>query len=225
MKKMISLIVAVVFITISCTNESKNVAEIPTDFSTEFMYGNAAKLEQLLNPNDVSNIINIPANEISAYQENFDDNTTTQFLLFSWLNGETIQAGDQKIAARSSIGFGRIQKISPTDFSQKYQQKTASSVKAEIQKITTDEKIDADEAIWEAKEIAKEAKSQSFEKLENVGSAAFWETPKNVLHVLVNDLSFTISANFGNDEVKNKEKSIALAQLLFKKSKSNPNLK
>lgn len=217
MKKITYLISLVCTLSISC-NSNSSTADVPKSFESEVMFANAEQLENLITPKDIAEITGIEIKQISAYQENFDNKATTQFLLFSWENGETILAGDQKIKARSSIGFGRIQKMSLAEFNDTFKQKTAEELKAEIAKITSDESIDTDVAIWNVKEIAKIAKSQTFEKLANVGNAAVWESPINVLHVYVNDLAFSISANYGDEEKINKEKAISLAQLIFNKT-------
>ena len=206
---------------ISCKGSNNSTADVPKSFDSEVMFANAKQLENLITPQDIAEITGIEVKKISAYQENFEDTATTQFLLFSWENGETILAGDQEIKARSSIGFGRIQKMSLAEFDAAFQQKTAAQVKAEIEQMTTNESIDPDVAIWNAKEIAKIAKSQTFEKLANVGNAAVWESPINVLHVYVNDFAFSISANYGDDEKINKEKAISLAQFIFNKTSAN----
>ncbi len=223
MKKIIPLITVLCILMMSCNSGNSGVAEVPSNFDADYLFANAKQLEKLVDLQDIAQLTDIKPDDISAYQENFDDNAATQFLLFSWENGENIEAGDQKIAARSSIGFGRLEKIAATDFILKYQQKTAEAVKKEIETITKDESIDPDVAIWNAKELVKQAKTQSFEKLENVGDAAYWESPTNVLHVLVKDLAFTVSANYGNDEAKNKEKAIELAQLIFKIDRTKAN--
>ena len=97
-------------------------------------------------------------------------------------------------------------------------QPTKEEIGAEINQIVQDKDVDTDVAIYEAKELAKKAKSLSFTKLENVGTAAYWETPLNVLHVLANDVAFSISTNLQEDEAESKQKAIALANLIFKKS-------
>ena len=87
----------------------------------------------------------------------------------------------------------------------------------EINRITKDETVDADIAIAEAKGLAENAKTQQFEKLENIGEAAYWETPVNALHVFANGISFTVTTNLENEK-RSKEKAIALTAFVF----SNP---
>jgi hypothetical protein len=99
-----------------------------------------------------------------------------------------------------------------------YQAKTKEEISAEINQIVQNNDVDTDIAIYEAKEVAKKAKLLSFTKLENVGTTAYWETPLNVLHVLANDVAFSISTNLQEDETASKQKAIELANLIFKKS-------
>ena len=138
MRNIITVMAVLCILVMSCTSGSKN-AEMPSNFNADHLFANAKQLEKLVDLQDIAQLTDIKPDDISAYQENFDDNAATQFLLFSWENGENIEAGDQKIAARSSIGFGRLEKIAATDFILKYQQKTAEAVKKEIETITKEE--------------------------------------------------------------------------------------
>lgn len=209
----------------SCQSGGKTTVEIPSNFNADYLFVNAKHLEKVINLEDVAGLTGVKTSDIGAYQENFSDNADSQLLLFSWEDGGNIEAGGQKIPRRSSIGFGRFEKISAADFDLKHQQKTTESLKREIERITSDETIDTDVAIWEAKELAKAAKSHQSEKLENVGNAAYWQTPIGVLHVLVNGVAFSVSANFNVDEAKNKQKAIELAQLIVTKGSIKANKK
>ena len=67
----------------------------------------------------------------------------------------------------------------------------------------------------EAKYIAGYAERRKTEKLENVATMAFWETPMNSLHILAKDAAFTITANFGDDETLAKKKSAELVNTIL----------
>ncbi|HRP90357.1 MAG TPA: hypothetical protein PKX92_09965 [Edaphocola sp.] len=67
----------------------------------------------------------------------------------------------------------------------------------------------------EAKYIAEYAGKRKTEKLQNVATTAFWETPMNALHELAKDAAFTVTANFGDDEAMAKKKSIELVNAIL----------
>ena len=64
-------------------------------------------------------------------------------------------------------------------------------------------------------EIADYADRRKTEKLENVATMAFWETPMNALHVLAKDAAFTLTANFGENEALAKDKSVELTNAIL----------
>ena len=171
---------------------------------------------------EIAAIVGINANEIKLYQKNFDGDIATAMLLFTWQNGNEVSVKvngkERKLNGSSSIGIGRLMKLSKAEFDEMYRARTKEEIGAEINQIVQNKDVDTDIAIYEAKELAKKAKSLSFTKLENVGTAAYWETPLNVLHVLANDITVSISTNLQEDETGSKQKAIALANLIFKKS-------
>lgn len=208
----------------SCQPGGAESAELPQGFNSESMINLEQDLEQLLNKTDVAGLVEVSADKIKVYDENFDDSASVHMLLYSWKDGGSFDietaGGTAALESYASVGIGNIKRMSEADFERKYRQKTTESVKAEIQAITSDESVNPDVAIWEAKEIAKTAKSQSFEKLDKVGHAAYWETPVNVLHVYAANVAFSITVNLGQDPEVNKEKAIALAAIVFQKLKS-----
>ena len=209
---------------IACSGGAGNTAKIPSDFDNKILSFNALHLEQLIEKEEVAGLAGVPVGELDVIYEDYSDAASEHMLLFSWENKETnrvqMSQGEVELPGFSSIGFGRITQMTRAEFEQAYQPKTAESVKAEIKTVTSDASIDSDVAIWEAKEIAKNAKTQTFEKLENVGESAYWETPRNVLHVWAGEQVFSVSANLSTDSEENKDKAIALAALIFQHAKS-----
>ncbi len=206
----------------ACRSGGKTTAEIPAGFKTDKIVANASQLEQLVTKAEIAEIIAVDADKIKIYKKNYANDIAVNTLLFTWENGaeQTVKManGEQKLLGSSSIGIGRLMKLSKAEFEAQYQVKTKAEVNAEIDKIVQNKAIDADIAIWEAKEIARRAKTQAFERLENVGSSAYWETPLNVLHVLADDVAFSVTTNLSDDPEVGKQKAIALADLIFRKS-------
>ena len=52
-------------------------------------------------------------------------------------------------------------------------------------------------------------------KIKDVGEAAYWNPIKNHLEVYYKGVSFTLQVNISNDEIPDKEKTIALAKLII----------
>jgi len=123
-----------------------------------------------------------------------------------------LEGKDLSIIGYHSIGMGFLQKISKKDFQNKFQSKTA--IQEEINRITKDESIDADLAIAESKYLAQNSKLQQFEKVENVGELAYWETPVNALHIYNKGISFTITTNLGNEK-NSREIALKLTNILL----------
>ncbi|MGF1924863.1 MAG: hypothetical protein ACQUHE_11850 [Bacteroidia bacterium] len=221
MKKLIFMIACGCAL-LACRSSPDTAAEIPPGFKTDKIVANATHLESLVSKNEIADLIGIDANEIKQYQKNFDDDIATAVLLFTWQNGNVVSVKvngqERKLNGSSSIGIGRLMKLNKAEFEQMYRAKTKEEIAVEINQIVQDKEVDADIAIYEAKEIARRAKTLSYQKLEHVGTAAYWETPLNVLHVLANDVAFSISTNLQEDETESKRRAIALANLIFKKS-------
>ncbi|CAH8285000.1 hypothetical protein EV196_101134 [Mariniflexile fucanivorans] len=52
-------------------------------------------------------------------------------------------------------------------------------------------------------------------KVENVGESAYWNPNKNHLEVYYNGVSFTLQVDISNNDILDKEKTIALAKLII----------
>lgn len=204
---------------ISCTSGSSNIGSIPSDFDSKVLIQNSSQLEMLIEKKDVADLVGISEDKIRAFYEDFDERVSEHFLLFSWATNKSVSLGTREekleIPAFSSMGFGRISQISQSAFEEKYQAKTAESVKASIVAMTSDETIDSDEAIWEAKEVVRNAKTQRVERLENSGTVAYWETPINVLHAWVDGVEISVSSTVDEDSNLNKKKAIELLGLVL----------
>ncbi len=203
---------------ISCGTQNETV-EIPVDFDAKIL------VEIMKNPENLSKeklaeIVRTDTGKLKVSKEYFSPDPSKRTLLFSWPNGgqktiKTIDNKELKIDAYSSMGIGFIQKISKENFQEKFESKTF--IQNEINRISKDENIEADLAIAEAKNLAQNAKIQQFEKLENIGEIAYWETPVNALHVFANGNSFTVTTNL-ETEKESKKKAVQLVQLIFNNS-------
>lgn len=165
----------------------------------------------------IANLVGKESSEIKIYKDDLSSDISKRAVLFSWQNGEkksvkTLEGKDLSIIGYHSIGMGFLQKISKKDFQNKFQSKTA--IQEEINRITKDESIDADLAIAESKYLAQNSKLQQFEKVENVGELAYWETPVNALHIYNKGISFTITTNLGNEK-NSREIALKLTNILL----------
>jgi hypothetical protein len=214
LKRTIPLLAFVALIA-ACNNTNQPVA-IPDTFETKQLIS-MMQSPQLFPKESIAKIAGTDASRIKVHNENFSPDISKRTILFSWGNGKkksinSTGGKELQIEDYSSLGLGFVTKIPKEDFQKKYESKTA--IQEEINRMTKDETLDADIAIAEAKNLAANAKIQQFEKLENIGEAAYWETPVNALHVFVKGISFTVTTNLA-DEKNSKEKAIELAQLIF----------
>ena len=214
LKRNIPLLAFVVLI-MACNNTNQTVA-VPAAFETKQLTS-MMQNPQSVSKESIAKIAGTDASKIKVYNENFSPDVSNRTILFSWANGEkksvkTTGGKELQLEGYSSLGIGFIAKISKADFQKKYESKTA--IQDEINRITKDEIIDADIAIAEAKGLAENAKTQQFEKLDNVGELSYWETPVNALHIFAKDICFTVTTNLA-DEKTSKEKAIELAQVVF----------
>ena len=214
MKKLISA--AAFAIILSACNQVSEKVSVPTTFNIKQLTA-LMKNPLSVSKDAIADIAGADANKIKVHNEDFTVDVSKRTILFSWQNGEkksveTTKGKALSINEYSSLGIGFVTKISKENFQKKFESKTA--VQREINRITKDETIAADQAIMEAKHLAANAKIQQFEKLENIGELAYWETPVNALHVFAKGISFTVTTNLTNQK-NSKEKAVALAQLVF----------
>lgn len=214
-----SIIFPIAFLLLTACNNTHQSAEAPATFEAKQLIA-MMQNPQSVSKESIAGIVGTDADKINIYNESFSADVSKRTILFSWANGDkksikTTDGKELRLDGYSSLGLGFVTKISKADFQKKYEDKTA--VQDEINRITSDETIDADIAIAEAKQLARNAKTQQFEKLENIGEAAYWETPVNALHVFANGISFTVTTNLENEK-RSKEKAIELTAFVF----SNP---
>lgn len=214
MKRNIFLLAFVIWIA-ACNNANQSVA-VPATFEVKQLVS-IMQNPQMLSKESIAKIAETAASEIKIYNESFSPDVSKRSILFSWANGEkksvkTASGQELQLEAFNSLGLGFVRKISKADFQNKYESKTA--VQEEINRITQDETIDADLAIAEAKGLAENSKTQQFEKLDNVGELAYWETPVLALHVFAKGGCFTVTTNLA-DEKTSKRKAIEIAELVF----------
>ncbi|TXI80164.1 MAG: hypothetical protein E6Q39_02950 [Crocinitomicaceae bacterium] len=214
-----SIIFPIAFLLLTACNNTHQSAEAPATFEAKQLIA-MMQNPQSVSKESIAGIAGTDAAKIKIYNEDFAADVSKRTILFSWANGDkktvkTTDGRELQLDGYSSLGLGFVTKISKADFQKKYESKTA--VQDEINRITKDETVDADIAIAEAKGLAENAKTQQFEKLDNVGELSYWETPVNALHVFVNGISFTVTTNLENEK-RSKEKAIALTAFVF----SNP---
>jgi hypothetical protein len=214
MRRMTSSVAFLVLL--SACNQGGPSVHIPAAFDVMHLT-NIMKAPESISKEAVAQIAGTNSDKIKIYNEDFSADLSKRTILFSWPNGNKksvkIAAGKElSVNEYSSMGLGFVTKISKEYFQKKFEGKVF--IQDEINRITKDEAIDADLAIMEARHLAETAKTQQFEKIENVGEMAYWETPINALHIFVKGISLTITTNLADNEIS-REKAIALTQLIF----------
>lgn len=213
--KIIPIILCLPFLLISCGKKNETV-EVPAGFNSKVLV-EIMKNPQSVSKEEIAKIAGTEAAKIKIYNEWFSPQVSKRTVLYSWPNGENktvkTQSGKElKLDAYSSLGIGFIKKISKQDFQKQYE--SNEFIQKEINRITNDESIDADLAIHEAKHLAENAKIQKFEKMLNIGEAAYWETTVNALHVFVNGTAFTVTTNM-EGESTSRQAALKMVKLIM----------
>ena len=198
----------------SCNTSNDKIASIEIDSKKVIA---VMKDPKSVSIEKIAALVGKKSSEIKIYNDDLSPDVSKNAVLFSWQNGEnksvkTLEGKDLSIAGYHSVGIGFLNKISKKDFQNKFESKTA--IQEEINRITNDENIDADLAIAESKYLAQNSKLQQFEKVENFGELAYWETPVNALHIYNKGISFTITTNLGNEK-DGKETALKLTNILL----------
>lgn len=199
----------------SCGGSTTGSVSIPDDFNSEIVISNQNRLQKVLTKEMVAEVANIPVEKIEAHVESNINRQGQYTMLYSWSTGKTLKIGDGKheIGEYHSISIGFVQQMTAEVFEQYYG--TNDGLQMQVDDMAKQEHFNKEVGIVEAKYIAEYAGQRKTEKLENVATAAFWETPINTLHVLAKDAAFTITANFGDDEALAKKKSVALVNVIL----------
>lgn len=199
----------------SCGGGSTESVHIPGDFKPEIVITNQNRLQKILTKEMVAEVANVPADKIEAQVENNINQQGQYTVLYSWPTGNTLKVGDGKheIAEYHSISIGLVQQMTAEVFEKHYG--TNEGLQEQVNQMVQQENFNKEVGIAEAKYIAAYAGTRKAERLENVATAAFWETPMNALHVLAKDAAFTLTANFGDDAALAKKKSVALVNAIL----------
>jgi len=199
----------------SCKNSDKSV-QIPEEFSVKHIVG-IMKKPTSVSKEKLAEIAGTSADKIQIYNENFSPDISKRMILFSWPNAEqktikTRSGKELKVEGSNSLGMGLVKRISKDDFQNQFESK--EFIQNDIERISKDETVNSDIAISEAKFLAENSKVQQFEKVENIGELAYWETPVNALHIYTNGISFTVTTNFP-DEKESKSKAGEFLNLIL----------
>lgn len=198
----------------SCGGNTESV-RVPDDFNAEAMVSQKNNLQKILTKEMVAAVANVPVDKINEHIENNINQQGQYTFLYSWPTGNTkkIAGGQHEIAEYHSISIGFVQQMTAEAFERHYG--TNDGVQEQVNQMAQQENFNKEVGTAEAKYLAAYAEKRKMEKLENVATMAFWETPMNALHVLAKDAAFTITSNFGNDEALAKKKSSELVNAIL----------
>lgn len=213
MKKVIAIILAS-FVLNACgeTNQSVN---LPEDFNSEAIISHKNNLQKILTKEMIAQLAGVPLVQIKMQVESKTNAQGQYTVLYSWPSGKTkkVAEGKHEILEYFSLSIGFIQSMTQEEFEQYHS--TNSGIQQQVDMLTKQENFNKEIGTVEAKYLAEYAGRRKAEKLQNIATMAFWETPMNALHVLAKDAAFTLTANFGADEQLAKQKTIELAQTIL----------
>ena len=213
MKNILQIFIAMIFC-MACGSNTKSV-HIPEDFNSETIISKQNKLQKILTEEMIAEVVNVPADKIEAHMESNINQQGQYTLLYSWPSGNTLKVADGKheIAEYHSISIGFVKQMQLADFEKYYG--TNEGLQEQVNQMAQQENFNKEVGTAEAKYIAEYAGKRKTEKLVNVATAAFWETPIHALHVLAKDAAFTITTNFGDDEALAKQKAVVLVNTIL----------
>lgn len=213
MKKALKILIAS-FLFASCGGNTESV-RIPDDFNSEVVISNQNQLQKILTKEMVAVVADVPVDKIDEHIENNINQQGQYTLLYSWATGnkKKVCNGKHEINDYNSFSIGFIKRMTVEEFEQYYG--TNDGLQMQVDAMAKQKDFNKETGTVEAKYIAGYAERRKTEKLENVATMAFWETPMNSLHVLAKDAAFTITANFGDDETLAKKKSAELVNTIL----------
>ena len=202
------------FLFASCGGNSENVG-IPNDFNPEVIISNQNSLQKILTKEMVAEIANVPEDKIKVHVESHVNQQGQYRVLYSWATGKKkkVGGGKHEIDDYNSFSIGFIKKMTAAEFEKYYG--TNDGLQMQVDDMAKQEHFNKETGTIEAKYIADYAGRRKTEKLGNVATMAFWDTPMNALHVLAKDAAFTITANFGENEALAKDKSVELTNAIL----------
>lgn len=199
---------------ISCGNHGESV-RIPAGFNSEEIISRQDHLQKILTREMVAEVLNVPPDKIEEHTENHLNQKGQYTVLYSWATGDKKKVGGGKyeIDEYHSISIGFVKRMNTEAFEKYYG--TNDGLQMQVDEMANAEHFNKETTTIEAKYIAEYARRRKTEKLGDVATMAFWETPVNALHVLAKDAAFTITVNFGDNEALARKKSVVLVNTIL----------
>lgn len=214
MNNIFKLIIAS-FLLASCNSNTETVS-VPNNFDSQKIVSAKNHSEKILAKKMVADAVNVPTEKIEVHIENKLLQKGQYTVLYSWPTGKSISVSEKySIPEYHSMGIGFINTDDAYSFEEKYG--SNAGLQQRINQMASDSNFSKEIATAEAQYLSDYAQRRNVEKLQNVATAAYWETPVNALHVLVDKVSFTITTNFGDDENLAKRNAIRLVNEVLNK--------
>ncbi|MBL7707290.1 MAG: hypothetical protein JNM21_17220 [Taibaiella sp.] len=198
----------------SCSGSTGNVS-ISDRFNPEEMIANQNSLQKIVSKEMVAKVVKVPVDKLEARVEHHISRGGQYTLLYSWMSGNKKHVGDGKyqIDEYYSVSIGFVQKMHIENFEKYYG--TNKGLQSQVDEMVQQKDFNKETGTAEAAYLAQYAGRRKTEKLSNIATMAFWETPIQALHVLAKDAAFTVTANFGDDEALAKRKSAELVNAIL----------
>jgi hypothetical protein len=199
----------------SCTGGSTSTVSIADDYDSKVLIANKNNLQQILTKEMIAKALDIPLASIEENIETKIANDEQYTVLYSWISGKKKKLADGKfeIDEYHSVSIGFVKEMNLPDFDSYYG--TNKGLQMQVDQMAEEENFDKEIGILEAKDISDYASNRKVEKLEQVASAAYWESTRHTLHVLARDVAFSLTANFGDNEELAKKNVILLSNAIL----------
>ncbi len=195
----------------SCRSQQDEVG-IPSGFQAEQILDYVNQPEKILTKEMVAQVADVDTNVMIIVRDDYSRNPAEHKFSYSWDSGKAIKVGDGKYAIKQfySLGIAHVQRISQKEF--ELQMGTAAGLQQRVNHLAKDTMYATNIAIAEAEYIKDYATIQQLTEIGNVATAAYWEMPIQVLHVYVEGVAFSVTANVGTDADQNRKYAIAIVR-------------
>ena len=199
----------------SCSEENTSKVSIADDYDTKILITNKNNLQQILTKDMIAKVLDIPLATIEENIETKIGRDEQYTLLYSWPSGKKkkIANGQFEIDDYQSVSIGFVNEINQADFDSYYG--SNKGLQIQVDQMAKEENFDKEIGILEAKDISDYASIRKVEKLEQIASAAYWESSRHTLHVLARDVAFSLTANFGGNDDLAKKNTILLSNAIL----------
>lgn len=200
---------------VACHDSRSEKVDIPAGFDENVLLEKRSNLSALIPAQELAAILGKDRKQIIRHRKNYDPDAAKHATVFSWPSGQsiTMEGVDGAVETFHSVSIGYVQEMTPEQFGRRYGD--GEALAQEIDALSNNPDIDTDIALEEAAHLSEQAKVMTYERVDHIGVLAYWEMPRQALHIHTGGASLTVTVNMGDNERKNQGTAIQVANLLL----------